>query len=184
MYIVRCYYQCCSVYIHELLAFIALVCDGSWHNRVELLFDIFKGFGSSSMSYEDIIVASNIAASSLLKFWGEVNLIDGELNMLCEALADDAYTKVCATVNVVMIVPVSTVQYIVNDIALLCNCTCFVDCVVCRVLSFLSCRKNWSSTVPKKMFASGSKKGSRSPRTSLRPNRCCSCIDLSIDRFD
>ena len=83
------------------------------------------------MSYEDIIVASHIVASSLLKFFDRGNLIDGDLNMLCEALADDAYTKVTSCAKHVV------EQQLPLPVVYLFSVSCYI----------FSCQKNWIKIV-------------------------------------
>lgn len=85
---IRCYLQ-------EVVICLILLCDGQWHERLGLLFDIFKSQGTNEVNYDDIILMSQFVAVTLHKLWMvSESWKQSELNSLTETIADSAYTKV------------------------------------------------------------------------------------------
>jgi len=81
-------------YLHDILIFLILLCDGSWYERLSLLFDIFKSAGSDEVSYEDVLMMLQISALTLHRLWeSSVEWKQSEVNQLTESLADELYAK-------------------------------------------------------------------------------------------
>ena len=86
--IIRCYLQ-------DIIVCLILICDGSWYDRLSLIYDMFKCRGTEEVSYEDILMIIQISSVSMYKLWNNENdWKQSDMNRLGEALADEAYAKV------------------------------------------------------------------------------------------
>ena len=71
-----------------------LLSEATWHQRLSLLFDVFKCSGNDEMMYDDIVLASQVIAMSLYRLWGDQSWDQVEWGRLTESIADGAFSKV------------------------------------------------------------------------------------------
>jgi hypothetical protein len=75
-----------------------LLSQATWHQRVSLLFDIFK-CSSNEVAYDDITMTCQVIAMSLHKLWGIIDKWDHpKWSKVIETLTDGAFTKVLIVV--------------------------------------------------------------------------------------
>ena len=66
----------------------------TWHNRLSLLFDIFKCSGNDEIAYDDILLGCQIIFVSLHKLWDCSELDHSKWNSVIGIVTDGAYSKV------------------------------------------------------------------------------------------
>ena len=84
-------YRC---YIQEILACLILLSDTTWNQRISLLFDVFNCSGNNEMSYDDVVLASQVVAMALHRLWVCSEWDQSSWSNLTESLADSAFAKV------------------------------------------------------------------------------------------
>ena len=94
-------------YVQEILACLILLSEESWHQRLNLLFEVFKcsgNNGSGEMNYDDVVMTAQVIAMALQRLWAansrasesstNKKVWDQEnWSRLTEGLADGAYAK-------------------------------------------------------------------------------------------
>jgi len=70
-----------------------LISQASWHQRLSLLFDIFK-CSSHEVAYDDIVMACQVVAMALHKLWGISNWDHPKWSKVIETITDGAFIKV------------------------------------------------------------------------------------------
>lgn len=89
-------YRC---YIQEVISCLILLSEESWHQRLSLLFEVFKCSGNDEMMYDDVVMAGQVIAMSLYRLWGAENWDQVEWSRLTEGVADGAFSKVNALLH-------------------------------------------------------------------------------------
>ncbi len=85
----------CSCYLQEILATLIMLSeDAEWSEKCGLLFELFKGVGSSQVSYEDVMLMAQVLGTALSRLWAKDRWDQAELYSLSEGLADNLYNKV------------------------------------------------------------------------------------------
>ena len=158
-----------------------MTCDGAWPQRLSMLFDLFRGFGCDYMTYEDIVMSANITGNAVLKVLGGTERSLGEMNTLCESLADDAYTKVFSKLLFIFI---WSVKFRIHIVFLDPNSPSFFI-AVCIARSILSHGCSWWRSSKwmslEKSSAGGHRNASSLPALSLLVMRYSKCTQVSID---
>ena len=81
------------LHTQEFLAVIVLLTDAPWENRLFLLFELFKNFGTDEMMHTDIQFVAHCCAVGLFKLWCVAEWEHDDFKTLTEGIADNAYLK-------------------------------------------------------------------------------------------